>query len=83
MDLALRASMLRLLPMPSLTFLPSLSLASGCSSPTTTCRGKLAIYVNQESHAESTYSSVSIDGFWANGLGKEGTLTVGEDEDGA
>ena len=69
--------------MPSLTFLPSPSSASGCSSPTIACRGKLTICPDQVCNAESTYSSVSIDGFWANGLGKEGTLTVGDDEDGA
>ncbi|KAI4179141.1 MAG: hypothetical protein L6R41_008012 [Letrouitia leprolyta] len=28
-------------------------------------------------------SSASIDGFWANGLGKEGTLRIGDDEEGA
>ncbi|KAL8691101.1 MAG: hypothetical protein Q9218_003594 [Villophora microphyllina] len=28
-------------------------------------------------------SSPSIDGFWANGLGKEGTLRVGDDDEGA
>ncbi|KAL9016843.1 MAG: hypothetical protein Q9185_005841 [Variospora sp. 1 TL-2023] len=28
-------------------------------------------------------STASIDGFWANGLGKEGTLRVGDDDEGA
>lgn len=28
-------------------------------------------------------SSASIDGFWANGLGKEGTLRIGDDDEGA
>ncbi|KAL8943013.1 MAG: hypothetical protein Q9211_001162 [Gyalolechia sp. 1 TL-2023] len=28
-------------------------------------------------------SSSSIDGFWANGLGKEGTLRIGDDDEGA
>ena len=28
-------------------------------------------------------SSASIEGFWAHGLGKEGALTIGEDDDGA
>ncbi|KAG7005690.1 opsin-1 [Physcia stellaris] len=32
---------------------------------------------------DSMSSSASIEGFWAHGLGKEGTLTVGDDEDGA
>lgn len=28
-------------------------------------------------------STASIDGFWAHGLGKEGTLRVGDDDEGA
>ncbi|KAL8948794.1 MAG: hypothetical protein Q9222_005056 [Ikaeria aurantiellina] len=32
---------------------------------------------------DSMANSASIDGFWANGLGKEGTLRVGDDDEGA
>ncbi|KAL8992492.1 MAG: hypothetical protein Q9169_007059 [Polycauliona sp. 2 TL-2023] len=32
---------------------------------------------------DSMSTSASIDGFWANGLGKEGTLRVGDDDEGA
>jgi len=29
------------------------------------------------------YSQVSLDGFWSHGLGKEGSIRVGDDDDGA
>ncbi|MCJ1230083.1 hypothetical protein MMC12_006754 [Toensbergia leucococca] len=34
-------------------------------------------------HDSLASSSFSLEGFWANGLGKEGTLRVGEDDEGA
>ena len=27
--------------------------------------------------------SITLEGFWANGIGKEGTIRVGEDDEGA
>ena len=47
------------------------------------CRGESTICTMVVVKAHTVNSSVSIEGFWAHGLGKEGTLTVGEDEDGA
>ena len=29
------------------------------------------------------FSTLSIEGFWSHGLGKEGTLRVGDDDEGA
>ena len=74
--------MLRLLPTLFLMSLLSPSSVSGSCSRTMLCRP------SKKAHLYAiikliTFSTLSIEGFWAHGLGKEGTLRVGDDDEGA
>ena len=68
--------------MPSWMFLRNQYLGSGFFSPMTQWQGK-DFYIHSIRSLLKFSSTTSIEGFWAHGLGKDGAIRVGDDDEGA